>query len=314
VRHGDVELSVHEAGEGPLVVLAHGFPELGYSWRHQIPALAAAGHHVLAPDQRGYGASSRPPRIEDYDIERLTGDLLALLDDAGESSAVFVGHDWGAVVVWQLALLAPERVDAVVGMSVPFLPRGPVPPTTLMRQLFGDQFFYMLHFQEPGVADVELGADPAVTMRRMLCGLRTSGGPSFDPASFADDGRGFLDRLPDPDGLPDWLGQAELDHYVEQFRRTGFTGGLNWYRNLDRNWELTARLDGAAVTVPSLFIGGAADPVLRMSPPSVGHPHLRDHRGDVIIEGTGHWVQQEAPEEVNAALLGFLADLGPGSG
>ena len=162
------EVHLVDAGEGPLVVLAHGFPELAYSWRHQIPALADAGYRVLAPDQRGYGRTSRPEATEDYDILALTGDLLALLDDLGEERAVFVGHDWGAMVVWSLALLAPERVAGVVGMSVPFVPRPPAPPIQIMRQLFGDAFFYMLHFQEPGVADADLGADPATTMRRLL--------------------------------------------------------------------------------------------------------------------------------------------------
>src|SRR5215212_3447346 len=176
-----VDLHVVEAGEGPAVVLAHGFPELAYSWRHQIPALAAAGYHVIAPDQRGYGKSSRPDKIEDYDILHLTGDLLGLLDELGEEKAVFVGHDWGSMVVWQLSLLAPERVAGVVGMSVPFVPRGPMPPTQLMRQVLGDSFFYILYFQEPGVADADLGRDPATVMRRMLAGLETSADTPPDP-------------------------------------------------------------------------------------------------------------------------------------
>ena len=301
-----VELHVVDAGEGPPVVLAHGFPELSYSWRHQVPALVEAGYRVLVPDQRGYGRSSRPEAIEDYDITALTGDLLRILDDIGEERAVFVGHDWGSIVVWQLALLAPERVAGVVGMSVPFIPRGPMPPIQMLRQVLGDSFFYMVYFQEPGVADEELGRDPRRTMRRMLAGASGSG----DVADMmANDGRGFIDRFPEPEGLPGWLDEAELDHYVEEFRRTGFTGGINWYRNLDRNWELTAHLDGAHVVVPSLFIGGRDDPVLVMSPPAVQEGWLDDHRGDVLIDGAGHWVQQEAPEAVDAALLGFLDQL-----
>jgi pimeloyl-ACP methyl ester carboxylesterase len=306
-----VELSVTDVGSGPPVVLAHGFPELAYSWRHQIPALADAGYRVLAPDQRGYGRSSRPERIEDYDIMALTGDLLALLDDIGEERAVFVGHDWGSMLVWQLSLLAPERVAGVVGMSVPFLPRAPMKPIELMRMAFGDSFFYILYFQEPGVADADLGRDAATTMRRMLAGLRKPGdlSPAEAEALAAGDGRGFVERIPEPDGLPDWLSQAELDHYVAEFSRTGFTGGINWYRNFDRNWERTEHLAGAKVTVPSLFIGGSDDPVLTMSPPSVQDEWLTDHRGTVLVDGAGHWVQQEAPEQVNEALLGFLAEL-----
>ena len=309
------ELHVVEAGEGPLVVLAHGFPELSYSWRHQIPFLAEHGYRVLAPDQRGYGRSTRPERVEDYDILSLTGDLTALLDDVGEEQAVFIGHDWGSMVVWQQSLLAPERVAGVVGMSVPFLPRAPMAPIPLLRQVLGDNFFYILYFQEPGVADAELGADAARTMRRMLAGVilpegtDLAAGGGFDPSAMAPDGRGFVDRMPEPERLPDWLTQGELDHYIEEFSRTGFTGGINWYRNFDRNWELTEHLADAHVTAPSMFIGGTLDPVLLMSPPSIGEPWLDDHRGDVLVEGAGHWVQQDSPAAVNAALLDFLASI-----
>jgi pimeloyl-ACP methyl ester carboxylesterase len=306
-----VDLHVVEAGEGPPVVLAHGFPELAFSWRHQVPALADAGYRVVAPDQRGYGRSSRPEAVQDYDIEHLTGDLLALLDHLGEEQAVFVGHDWGAMVVWHLALMAPERVAGVVGMSVPFIPRPPMPPLQLMRQVLGDSFFYMLYFQEPGVADAELGGDPARTMRRMLAGAKMSADGPNDPSDmFAADGRGFIDRLPEPDSLPDWLSQDELDHYISEFTRTGFTGGINWYRNMDRNWALTEHLAGVKVEVPSLFVAGSLDPVLMMSPPSGQDDWLTDHRGSVLIDGAGHWVQQEAPEQVNRALLAFLDGLG----
>jgi pimeloyl-ACP methyl ester carboxylesterase len=311
VTTNGVALQVTEAGDGPPVILAHGFPELGYSWRHQLPVLAAAGYRALAPDQRGYGGSSRPEAVTAYDIENLAGDLLGLLDDLGDDRAVFVGHDWGSIVVWNLALMAPERVAGVVGMSVPFIPRPPAPPVQLMRQLFGDGFFYMLYFQEPGVADAELGGDPARTLRRMFAGpkLRPDG-ESTGSSMFASDDRGFIDRLPEPEALPSWLTEEVLDHYVSEFERTGFTGGINWYRNLDRNWQLTEHLAGAKVEVPSLFVAGALDPVLMMTPPSVQDDWLTDHRGSVMIEDAGHWVQQEAPQEVNAALLRFLDELG----
>ena len=304
-----VELHVTEAGAGPLVVLAHGFPELGYSWRHQLGPLAAAGYRVVAPDQRGYGRSSRPTDVEDYDIGHLTDDLIGVLDALGEERATFVGHDWGSMVAGHEAVLHPERVTALVNMSVPYLPRGPVAPITAMRNAFGDSFFYILYFQEPGVADAELGRDPARTLRRLLAGAQMSTGGAPDPSTFANDGRGFVDRIPEPSGLPSWLSQAELDHYIEEFTRTGFTGGLNWYRNFDRNWATTEQLAGAKVEVPSLFIGGTLDPVLMMSPPSLAHASLTDHRGDVLVEGAGHWVQQQAPEKVNAALIRFLDDV-----
>jgi len=304
-----VELNVVEAGSGPAVVLCHGWPELSYSWRHQIPALAAAGYRVIAPDQRGYGKSSRPEAITDYDIAHLTGDLTGLLDALGEEKAVFVGHDWGSMVVWQMALLAPERMNGVVGMSVPYLHRGPMAPTQMMRNVFGDNFFYILYFQEPGVAEAEFESNPARTMRRLLAGAIVREGELPDPANFANDGRGFVERMPEPEKLPDWLSQAELDHYVEEFSRTGFRGGVNWYRNMDRNWELTEAVADNKVQMPSLFIGGKLDPVLVMTPPTMGEEWLSDHRGTVIVDGAGHWVQQEKPEEVNAALIGFLDDV-----
>src|SRR5687767_5118915 len=182
VATNGIELHVVDAGpeDGRPVVLCHGFPELAYSWRHQIPVLADAGYRVLAPDQRGYGRSTRPEAISDYDIHHLTDDLIGVLDDIGEEKAVFVGHDWGSMVVWQLSLLHPDRVAGVCGMSVPFLPRGPVSPVTAMRNVFGESFFYILYFQEPGVADANLGADPARTMRGMLAGLSPEATPPSD--------------------------------------------------------------------------------------------------------------------------------------
>ena len=310
VATNGVELHVVEAGEGFPVVFAHGFPELSYSWRHQVPTVAAAGFRAIAPDQRGYGRSSRPEAIEDYDVVHLTDDLLGLLDDIGAEKAVFVGHDWGSLVVWQMSVLHPERTAGVVGMSVPFIPRGDVAPVHIMRQIFADSFFYIVYFQEPGVADADLGADVGETMRRMLGGLTIAKEGSPDMAGLAKaDGRGFVDRLPEVRELPSWLSQVELDHYIGEFTRTGFTGGINWYRNFDRNWEQTASIAGAKVAVPSLFITGSADPVAIMSPAGVMDGWLEDHRGTTVVDGAGHWVQQEAPDEVNAALLTFLAGL-----
>jgi pimeloyl-ACP methyl ester carboxylesterase len=305
-----VDMHIAEAGEGPLVVLCHGFPELSYSWRHQLPALAAAGYHAVAPDQRGYGRTSRPEEIEAYDIMHLTDDMLGLLDVLGEEEAVFVGHDWGSIVVWNLALLAPERVRGVVGMSVPFVRRPQHPPTEILKRTFADNWFYILYFQEPGVADANLGRDPATTMRRFLCTMDGST-VSRDMSALAGarDERGMVERMPEPEGLPDWLTQAELDHFVAEFSRTGFTGGINWYRNFDRNWELTPQLAGAKVTVPALFIAGAADPVLLFTPRHAMHENVPDLRGEVLVDDAGHWVQQERPTEVNQALIEFLRSL-----
>jgi pimeloyl-ACP methyl ester carboxylesterase len=186
-----------------------------------------------------------------------------------------------------------------------------MPPVEMMRGVMGDNFFYILYFQERGVADAELGADPATTLRRMMAGLTTAvGDPDAAVRMFAPGPAGFVERLPEPAGLPGWLTQDQLDRYVAEFTRTGFTGGINWYRNFDRNWQLTEHLAAAEVAAPSLFIGGAQDPVLVMTPPGVGDASLADHRGNVIVDGAGHWVQQEKPDEVNAALLGFLDGIG----
>ncbi|WP_396929935.1 alpha/beta fold hydrolase [Mycolicibacterium sp.] len=281
----DVRLRVLEAGDpgAPVVILAHGFPELAYSWRHQIPVLADAGYHVLAPDQRGYGGSSAPEAVEAYDIHHLTGDLVALLDDIGVRQAVFIGHDWGAMVVWHTALLHPDRVRAVAGLSVPPIPRARTRPTERWREKFGEDF-YMLRFQEPGVADAEMAADVAATMRGM-----------FDDLS--------------PDAPPGWISDDELAHYVSEFGRTGFTGALNWYRNYDRNWESTPALVDARITVPALFIGGTADPIGPTMNPARAREVVAGPYTERWISGAGHWVQQERPDDVNRMLLEFLHEV-----
>jgi pimeloyl-ACP methyl ester carboxylesterase len=305
-----ITLKLTEAGDrgAPAVVLAHGFPELAYSWRHQIQVLADAGYHVLAPDQRGYGGSSRPAAIEDYDIVNLTGDIVGLLDAAGVEKAAVIGHDWGSVVATTFPLLHPDRVSACGALSVPPVPRSPARPTQLWQSIFGDNFFYILYFQEPGPADAELGGDPARTMRRMVGGGLQGDDENIFLTMMEPGPEGFIDRLPEPDGLPDWITQNELDHYVEEFTRTGFTGGLNWYRNFDRNWELTETTPSPTIAVPTLFLAGTADPTLGFTPRDRVRDVVSGPYREVLIEGAGHWVQQERPDEVNAALLEFLAE------
>jgi pimeloyl-ACP methyl ester carboxylesterase len=285
VQINGVRLRVTEAGTpgDPVIILAHGFPELAYSWRHQIPVLAAAGYHVLAPDQRGYGGSTSPDAIEDYDIHALSADLVGLLDNVEAQQAVFIGHDWGALLVWQTALLHPGRVAAVAGLSVPPVPRARSLPTEAWRKKFGPDF-YMLQFQEPGRADAAMAADPAATMRGLFAGT--------------------------PDGpLPDWMSADEFDHYVTEFTRTGFTGGLNWYRNYDRNWATTQHLADATISAPALFVGGTADPFLAtMRPERAREVAVGAYRQE-LIEGAGHWIQQDSADEVNRLVSEFLAGL-----
>ncbi|MDO0974515.1 alpha/beta fold hydrolase [Mycolicibacterium frederiksbergense] len=297
-----VTLRVTEAGDpgNPVVVLAHGFPELAHSWRHQIPALAAAGYHVLAPDQRGYGGSSRPEAIEAYNIAELTADIAGLLDDVGAQRAVLVGHDWGSPVVTNFPLYYPDRVSAVAALSVPPIPRASAPPTQIWRTIFGDNFFYILYFQEPGVADAALNADVRSSLQRMVA-LEGFGGPVDQ-----------MTEQPLPP-LPDWLSTEEFDEYVRAFEVTGFTGPLNWYRNFDRNWELTDPAAGGlaahTITVPLLFLAGSADPVLGFTPRDRVTEVATGGYREVLLDGAGHWLQQERPDEVNAVLLEFLGGL-----
>jgi pimeloyl-ACP methyl ester carboxylesterase len=291
VTTNGIELATIDEGAGPLVVLCHGFPELAYSWRHQIPALVESGHRVLAPDMRGYGHSSAPAALEAYDVISLCGDLCGLLDDAGEESAIFVGHDWGASVVWQLAVLHPDRVRAVAGLSVPFVPRAPGAPIPIMRRHIGEDF-YIVWFQQPGVADEALSRD----VRRTLTTSRQW------TAQWAEEDA-------TPPRVPRWLSEEELEVYVEAFERTGFTGGLNWYRNIDRNWELTRAVADRRVEQPALFLTGALDPVRRFMPSEAMRGWVSDLRAEVVVPEAGHWVQQQAPAAVNDALLGFLAEL-----
>ncbi len=286
-----IELALHEDGEGPLVVLCHGFPELAYSWRAQIPVLAAAGYRVIAPDMRGFGGSSAPREIEAYDVLTLCGDLCGVLDDAGEQGAIFVGHDWGASVVWQLAVVEPKRVRAVAGLSVPFVPRAPAAPIPIMRRHLGEDF-YIVWFQQPGVADAALASD----VRRTLTTSRQW------TAEWAQEDGAELKRAA-------WLSEQELAVYVEAFERTGFTGGLNWYRNIDRNWELTAPFAERRIEQPAMYLTGELDPVRRFMPAEAMHGWVTDLRAEIVVPGAGHWVQQQDPAAVNSALLEFLAGL-----
>lgn len=312
VETNGVQLKVVEAGErgAPVVVLAHGFPELAFTWRHQIPALAAAGYHVLAPDQRGYGGSSKPDDVAAYTVVELSRDIVGLLDSdvGGAERAVIVGHDFGGVVAWGAPLLHPDRFAGVVGISFPPVPRPRVPTTQAFRRMFGDNFFYILYFQETGRPDAELNRDPATTMRRLMGMPPLTGDPADAARMLAPGPEGFIERLPEPDGLPPWLTQDEFEHYVTEFSTHGFTGPLNWYRCFDRNWELTATTPAATIDVPALFIGGSTDASLAYTPRDRVRDVVSGPYSEVMIDG-GHWLPEERPAEVNAALLEFLAGL-----
>lgn len=309
IETNGITLSVLEAGptDGPVVMLVHGFPELAFSWRHQIAPLAAAGYHVLAPDQRGYGGSTRPENISDYDVIALTNDLLGLLDDVHADDAVFIGHDWGSALVWQQALINPDRVRAVMGMSVPLLPRTTREPIATMRHVFRDHFSYILHFQEPGVADAELDADVRTSFLRMFGGM----GPQSRgfSATAPNDGRAFLERLGPVTEPPAWITADDFDVFVDTFTATGFTGGLNWYRTFDLNWHLTAFTADRTVRAPARFVYGSADPLAVGIDPSRSAPLFDDYRGTTVLDGAGHWLQQERPDEITDVMLDFLAEV-----
>ncbi len=308
VQAGSLRMHIAEAGQGPLVLLLHGFPESWYSWRHQLTALADAGYHAVAPDQRGYCGTGPPDGradIGEYTILHLTGDVIALMDALGEDQAVIAGHDWGAPVAWHTALFRPDRVRGVMGLSVPYRPRGSAPPIPTLRAVLGEGF-YMVYFQQPGVADAELSRDPAVTFRTVLCSLGGEG-PAM---SLIPPGGGFLDAAAAAAELPGWLTQQDIDEYVREYAQSGFTGPLNWYRNLDRNWELTGAWQHAPISVPSLFVAGEQDPVLSFISADGIASALPGLTGSVILPGCGHWTQQERPAEVTAAMLEFLRGLG----
>jgi pimeloyl-ACP methyl ester carboxylesterase len=309
---GSVTLHVVEAGEGPLVLLIHGWPECHRSWRHQISALAEAGYRAVAPDLRGFGRSSCPTAIEAYTQLDMVGDMVALVTALGAERAVVVGHDWGAPIAWNAALLRPDIFPAVAGLSVPYSPRNRGPTTQIFREL-GMENFYMMYFQQVGPPEAEFERDVAATLRRIL--WSASGEmpaehvaiPNVDPAA------GFLARLPDPPGLPSFVSDEDFAVLVEGYRRTGFGPGLNLYRNLDRNWALLAPWHRTPIRSPSLFIAGTRDLTIRNPAGQSTLSRLRDSlpglRGLHLMEGAGHWIQQERPREVNEALLTFLDGL-----
>ena len=317
VEINGIRMHVAECGAGPAVVLCHGFPESWYSWRHQLPALAEASFRAIAPDMRGYGQTDRPEQIDQYTLLHLVGDTVDLLDALGIDTAVIVGHDWGAPVAWCAALLRPDRFRGVVGLSVPFIPRLPMRPTSLMPQT-EDALFYQLYFQSPGVAEAEFEQDVAGSIRSLLYSASGDAPHRDTSAAGGEVGMvprrgGFLSRLLNPAQLPSWLKQEDVDFYINEFQRTGFRGGLNWYRNIDKNWELLAPFSGARVSVPALYIAGDRDLVVRF--PGMGFvfaslPHFVPQlRGKIMLPGCGHWTQQERPQDVNRALLDFLRGL-----
>lgn len=291
-----VELEVFEAGRenaGKPIVLCHGWPEHAFSWRHQMPALAAAGYHVIVPNQRGYGNSSRPAEVTDYDIDHLSGDLVALLDHYGYADATFVGHDWGAFVVWGLTLLHPDRVNGVAALSLPYQERGELPWIEFMAAVFGPDFYFVHFNRQPGVADAVLDEHTARFLRNVFRKNQPPEPPRPGMAMIE------LARAATPLGEP-VMSDRELAVFVSAFESTGFTSSINWYRNLDRNWRLLADAD-PVIRQPALMIYGDRDPIPRFE-------RLTEFVPGVEVTGLdcGHWIQQELPDETNQAILDWL--------
>ncbi|RYF61343.1 MAG: alpha/beta hydrolase [Comamonadaceae bacterium] len=299
-----IRLHYVEAGEGPAVILCHGFPELWYSWRHQIPALAEAGYRAIALDLRGHGESDAPSTIDDYNVCHTVGDVIALMNHLKIETAAFVGHDAGTTTAYHAALMRPDRVRGVMGLSVPYIPRG---PQSVLEAFDGavPPGFYMQYFQKPGVAEEDLGGDVPETLRRIF--YANSGlNPKTPFLMTVPDGSTLVNELPSPDGPIAFLTDEDLKIYSDAYSRSGFRGGLNGYRVLHRNWELTAAWHGASLPVPSAYVGGTADTVLHFP----GFREAAEAMGDAtFLDGAGHWIQAERPSEVNATLLAFLNSL-----
>jgi pimeloyl-ACP methyl ester carboxylesterase len=303
VTTNGIAMQIAEQGEGPLVLLCHGWPELGFSWRHQLPALAAAGYRAVAPDLRGYGRTDAPDEVEAYNILHLVGDLVGLVAALGETTAILVGHDWGATLSWAAAMMRPDLFPAIAILSVPRRARGPARPLEMLQKQ-GITNFYWQYFQKPGVAEAEFERDVEYSLR--------SGFDFRTLSLFLKNGFGFLGDPAIPRAWPDWISEQDAAQFVESYRRTGFRGGLNWYRNIDRNWELTEPWQDTLIRQPTLFIAGTNDPMIGGPMGEAAMKRLPEIvpglKRQLLIEGAGHWIQQQRPKEVNEALLGFLRE------
>lgn len=312
VRNGATELNVAVSGTGPLIVCVHGFPELWYSWRHQMAHFAARGFRVAALDVRGYGRSSKPKEIAAYTLRQLASDVVAVIDHFGNEPAILFGHDWGAPIVWHTALLHPDRIRAVAGLSVPYRPRGPAPFIDVVRSIYKGRFFYQIYFQQEGVAEAELEADVARGLRMTYFALSGEAPLNLWLEPKPPEAN-VLDGLIDPQPFPAWMSDDDLAVYVDAFRAGGFRGPLNRYRAQNLDFADLAELGGRGITQPSAFIAGERDPVRAFIPGMdlYAEPGIAcaDFRGSTILPGVGHWVQQEAPDETNAALEAFVRSL-----
>ncbi|MBK1812807.1 alpha/beta hydrolase [Clostridium sp. YIM B02505] len=317
IETNGIKMHIAEQGEGPIVLLLHGFPEVWYSWRYQIPALAKEGFHVVAPDLRGFGNTEQPKDVDQYTLLHLVGDIVGLLDALNEETAVIVGNDWGATLAWNAALLRPDRFRGIVALTVPMMPQPPIPPTTVFPKN-EKELFYTLYFQTPGIAEKEFEKDIYFTIHNLLYWASGDAGPrkgndgTPNPFSMVLRDKGLLASLPEPK-MTSWLKEEDLKVYEGAFKKTGFRGGLNYYRNLDRNRELLSCFNDLKVTIPAQFIIGSRD--VGLSIPGMEqiisdmHNLVPNLRENIFLEDCGHWAQQERPEEINKAIISFIKSL-----
>lgn len=317
VTANGIRIHLAEAGDAnsdkPTVLMIHGFPESWYSWRYQLPALAAAGYHAVAMDVRGYGRSSKPTQVSDYRMVQKVADVVGVVEALGNRPTVVVGHDWGAPIAWNSALLRPDLFLGVAGISVPYSSQSGangLRPTTAMRMGATDHDFYIVYFQEVGVAEREIEAN----VRSWLLGFYWAGGGDIENGpnvSQVKKGTQMRDIFVYPDVMPPWMTEEDLDIYTREFEYSGFFGPLNRYRNVDQDWEDLAAYAGQPITIPSLFIGGSKDgPTIWGEAAIEAFPkNLPKLTRSEILEGSGHWIQQERPEETNALLLEFVGGL-----
>lgn len=313
IETNGIKMHIAEQGQGNLVILCHGFPECWYAWRHQIAAIAEAGFHVVAPDLRGYGQTDQPESVEAYNILQLTSDIVELVHALDQEQAMIIGHDQGAPLAWHCTLLRPDLFSAIGLLSVPYRARAwdSIPPTEILKQMAGEQQLYVSYFQKPGQAEAELEANVRRSLRMMLYSASGDAPPEKRWRLLFSKSEKFLDSLAEPEQLPSWLSEQDLDFLTQEFERTGFRGGLARYRNLDRDWQLTPFLSGAKLQQPALFIGGEFDIAVAMNQDIISQlettmPNLRKQ---VLLPKTGHWIQQERPAEVNQLLTEFLTQV-----
>jgi pimeloyl-ACP methyl ester carboxylesterase len=314
VRGAGIDLTVHVAGAGPLLLLLHGWPEQSLSWRHQIPALVRAGYRVATPDMRGYGASGKPEAPEAYTLNTIAADIGAVADALGAERFVVVGHDWGAIAAWRCALYYPDRVAAVFGMSVPHTSPPPVPLLDLIDRFFPDRFFYIRYFQQIGVGEAELAAaDTAAALKQIFYGGSGAGMRARAARQVPRDAKLLDSWAVAPAAELPFLPDAELARYAAAFDAGGWRGPLNYYRNFDRNAADAHALGDSVIRQPAAFLAGEFEPVLHFWPGQLENmrAHCADLRMEVRPPGAGHWIQQEAPEPTNEALLAFLAQVKP---